>query len=82
MVLLAKVALTPHDGHGVMPLGGCRGLVAVLHLERDGADLADRGVPASPVVAVLDPGSDGHLHSGLGGPDSAVVELGLKGGEE
>jgi hypothetical protein len=39
-------------------------------------------VPASPVVAVLDPGSDGHLHSGLGGPDSAVVELGLKGGEE
>jgi len=37
---------------------------------------------SAAVVAVLDPGSDGEFGAGLGGPDAAVVELGLQRREE
>ena len=43
----------------------CRSLVGVLQFEGYWADLSDRGVPASAVVAVLDPGADRELGSGL-----------------
>ena len=56
----------------------CRGLVGVLHLERDGTDLSDRGVPSAAVVAVLDPGPVVSAGAGLGGPDTPVVELVFK----
>ncbi len=35
-----EVALTPFGGHGLCGLLNCRGVVAVLHFELDGADLA------------------------------------------
>lgn len=67
---------------GLCGLGCCRGLVAVLQFERDGADLADRAVPTATVVTVFDPGADLEPRNHSGGPDPAVVELGFQGGEE
>jgi hypothetical protein len=40
---------------------------------------ADRGAPATAVVAFLDPASGGDLGFGFGGPVVAVVELGFEG---
>ena len=53
-----------------------------MQFEGHGGDISDRGVPASAVVSVFDPGSDFPGGAVAGGPHAAVVELGFQRREE